>query len=916
MSENIVAVEIRGWDKKYTNKLGDHRDLGTVGTPNANASTALAKGLDGRSDSATVVTDTAGSPQGFGFVDSQSVLVDSTDFFSLRVWVLKDSDSDQIGLRILVDGSALVAATLRTDTGALSFQTGVQSATTYTGSATERVVGGQTWWEVWIAGADSTLTGLNSEALVRIYPAIDSQAATRSVTIGGVELYGAGESDGLSESPVALANADLLGTPANHGDHFFATRSFTSEKTGDGGTYTFFPLLYPDEWPRLGPTNTLFQDRLASMGSYSVEVAPQFWSSRSSVGIGSIEINNDDGALDGLITHNWRDRFVIVKIHNTSNSYLRPLQDFLQADNPGAETALIAIVESFEVVNESRLRIVIRDPVPDLYRPLNQYYPAGSASPDPYINAHYRGAPITLGQPKQCVPVLTDSSTLTYELHDSSIPNSEGTGLSSVSEVYIAGQPQSTESPTYGSATAGFTLNSSPTGRVSADPVSTSAATISGIAGEITARRAGIVFDDISLTGMALTHSSPEIEYTYGAYIDNPTQPSAILNWITSSVGGFWYVNRFGEIVIGQLKEPVSLLENLLIRSAASPNNLDPNGNVGWVVAGSADSTLDKVGLDGTVSASAIEETEAAGNVPLTVADGLVAVTASTNPVCMRVWVLKDAVSSPDINIRVLGDGSAFTSFTLDTSTGAVVDSSSGSNSAHSVTERTVAGQQWWELTMQADSASYTVLRPRIYPAGTTPADTRSGTNSAVIGGVELYDNITVSDVHGTPPNIYLSKVIDDDNIIGEIGIAIDNAPNLSDFMGTDKNWSRATTGEGSGENGEKFAREYQTDYRSSSVPHNTYRHSTGAKAPMSLHVDSVAAQTEADRVAAIYQQQRYFYSVTISMRFGSFEQLIDSVGQVFSVSSDRFLLDEKLVTLVGVEGEFLKNEIKLKFWG
>jgi hypothetical protein len=863
------------------------------------------------------LTDTAGSPQGFGLIDTQTVLVDSADFFTARIWILKDAETVKVGLRIRIDNSTnVIVTTFRTDTGSLVFQTGSQTATTYTGSATERELGGQTWWEVWIAGSDSTLTSINGDARIRIYPAIDSAASTRSTTIGGIELYGKGESNGTTESPIAVANVDLLGTPANHGDHFFASQAFTSEKTGDGGTYTLFPLTYPDEWARLGPTNRLFQDRLASIGSYNVQVAPQFWASTSSVGIGSIEINNDDGALDSLITHNWRDRFVIVKIHNTDNAYLRPKAGYLQADNRGAETALVAIVESFEVVDESRLRLIIRDPVPDLYRPINQYYPAGSASPDPYIDSAYRGAPITLGQPKQCLPVLTDASSNTYELHSSSLPSAEGTGLSSVAEVYIEGVPQSTESPTYGSATAGFTLTASPTGRVSADPVSTAAATIGGITGEITARRPGIVFDDTSLAGMALTHSSPEVEYTYGAYIDRPTQPSEILNWITSSVGGFWYVNRLGEIVFGQIKEPEVLLENLLISAGVSTTNLDPNAGNGWGVSGSADSDYDAVGLDGTVSASTIEETDGAAAIPITTDDGVISVSPSTNPVTMRCWVKKDAVSSPEPEFRVLGDGSEFIRVRLDTSDGSVLDSSSGSNSSVTVTERTVAGGQWWELVAQADSASYEVLRAQVYPAGATAANTRSGSSSAVVGGVEIYDNATVNNVKGTPPNLEVSRVLTDDDIVGEVSVSIDNAPNLSDFMGTNRNWSRASTGEGAGENGEKFSREYQVDYRSAKVPHNTYRHSTGARAPMSLHIDSTAAQTEADRVAAIYQQQRYFYSVAISMRFSAFEQLVDSVGQVFSITSSRFLLNGKLVTLVGVEGEFLKNEIKLKFWG
>jgi hypothetical protein len=915
-----VAVEILGWDSRYWNRLTDHRDLTSKGTSSGLTPT-LTTGMDGRPDSASILEDDGA---GYESHDSEVVLMDPYAYLTARVWVLKDAITDPIGIRIYHGGSVSVGYQFRTDTGALSVELPgtITEAAFYGAKATERQLGGQTWWEVWVYGRESGLGGFHlgaQDVWVTIFPAIGSAAATRATTIGGIELYDEG-SVSPTMSPLSLAWDDLDGTPPNHGDFYYSTKGFSTEKPGNGwkwesNIFGGSPEVEPDAWPREGPHNRVFEERVSGDIGYSVKASPQIWGSSSSVAIGTVELLNTDGALDELINHNWRDRFVKIKIHTDGTDYMPPKnRDLVNEYNKGsfgAELAVLAIVEKFELIGDDIARLTIRDPASDLYKPLNQSYPSASASPDPYIDSAYRIAPITLGKPKQVPPVLTDSAGVTYEIHSSSLPSAEGTGLSSVSEVYVDGSEYSSNSPTYSTVTAGFTLPSAASGRVTADPVSTAAATLPGICGEITARRPRVTFDPSSQITANIKHSSPEVDYEYGVYLDTPTNPSTALNWLASSIGGYWYVNRLGSVVFGQLKEPSIVLHNKLLDVGSDPRDITT-----WSKSSGVEYTYGYKGVDGLRTASFVED----ASWPLTndnINSGYMTFGA-TSQITIRVWVLSTApVESPRQKPWAMR--------LIDTSSSAHMRVSghySDSNTIYTaalapdqtdVSIVNLGGQDWCQVLVQWQNDGYTdPYLLRVYLAGEAASDLGSET----FGGFEIYEGATIADVKDTPPNLIISRKITNDMIIGDVSISIDNAPNLSNGMGANKNWQRGS-GEGGGLNGDKFSREYQFEYRSGNSLHSHYDHAVTASLPASAHVDETAAQAEADRISLMYQQRRHFYDLTIGISDESkFTAMIDSIGETFGVSCDRHGLSEKPLVLVGVDGNLLDNKIKLRFWG
>ncbi len=96
----------------------------------------------------------------------------------------------------------------------------------------------------------------------------------------------------------------------------------------------------------------------------------------------------------------------------------------------------------------------------------------------------------------------------------------------------------------------------------------------------------------------------------------------------------------------------------------------------------------------------------------------------------------------------------------------------------------------------------------------------------------------------------------------------------------------------------------------------SSYDHAVGAALPESLLIDPVASQTEADRFAALYGTEAKFWQVTIAATTDQFDNLLDDIGNTITIKSDRYGLGTgKDMVLVGVEGAFLSNEIRLTLW-
>lgn len=909
----VLAIETRAWNQYYFNHFPDCRDLGAVGTLVSGASVTYAKGLDGRPDSATVLTDdNSQSPNTYERWDSPTVSFLDYDYTVVRAYVLKDAANSVTSLFRAFQGSLPVwSYQFRADTGGLTLDPGSTNAVTYGSKATLRTIAGQEWWEIWIWGADPDAAGFHNgdnQRYLRVYPAAGSPTAAASITIGNIEMYSDGDAPDSSESPEVYSWGDLDGTPPNYGEFHWASKEFNSGWHGNQLNWDldslFSPLGNPQGYPRKGNPFVQYADRLLGGVSYSISIKPSPWGGTSAATFGTIEICNADGAYDDLIYHNWRDRYVNVWLHDTDEEFLEPFNDLIptviEGADTGAKLVFRAIVESFSA-SETTLKLVIRDAVPELYAPLNQSYP--ELSPNTYIDAVGRAAPISLGTPLNVKPVLINSSTNDYEVHDSTLPTAEGTGLSSTDTVY-----DDNSSISFTGETAGFSLSTASSGRVAADVTSTAAATISGITGELTARRPNITFDDAAILDTTLYHSSPQNEYNYGAYLQESTTPATVLNWMASTINGYWFVNRFGDIKIGQLRDPGFAMVNILIDSGASPYT-----DYGWEnSANPVTITTGKRGVDGELTAVKLTDDNVdfeSLRTPAFYAD-------QDQKITYRVWVLKENLESPrdapcafrlldTVSLAVFGRIATFRPDDGSYTTAATAPDDI------SVTQVTLGGQEWWEVVAEATCPAGNPTKLIIYPSGETAANQ----GDITVGGVEIYLGAELTDIRSKPPTLTLRKEISSWQIIGDIRVSDDLAPNLSNGMGADKNWS--TGSEGGGLNADKFSRAYQYEYRSSSALHSNYSHAEEAQLPMSLHRDQEGAAAEADRICAVYQQKRAFYELTIGFDDPTkLLEYVDAIGTTFSVTADRFDLDQRSLMLVGVSGEISNNKINLTFWG
>jgi len=226
-------------------------------------------------------------------------------------------------------------------------------------------------------------------------------------------------------------------------------------------TYYFSDVEYGDDG-----TNW-HHARLINDIAYSREGLVFLWGERSKgSGLGNIEIINDDGAFDFLVTD--------------SQSNARVAVFEVSQDKPMSEAIPIAAgrVLMIEAQGESTVRLVTGDILADLDVPLQTSLYADGDGVDTLIG---RPRPVVLGSPVSCPIVLVDDVDYDYDCHD----NDEFT----VSMVRDSGFPLNVGTlPGEGYKLAtdpgihGITLLQMPVGRIVAD-VSTSSASSSAIIG-------------------------------------------------------------------------------------------------------------------------------------------------------------------------------------------------------------------------------------------------------------------------------------------------------------------------------------------------------------------------------------------------------------------------------------------------
>tara|TARA_R110001606_G_scaffold118915_3_gene249730 strand:+ start:228 stop:1670 length:1443 start_codon:yes stop_codon:yes gene_type:complete len=285
----------------------------------------------------------------------------------------------------------------------------------------------------------------------------------------------------------------------------------TSEKVRYMATHSFVSK------PTDTPANIVYDDLIVSVPTIQSQVGMAF-------GVGDIDLVND-GSLDVWLNDAWDGRGLSLLIGDPT--WAR--DDFRQIAS--------LVTESFEVVNNNKMRLRVRDKREKLnINTQNNYYTSGEAFGKPI--------PLTVGQVFNLTPVLINASTHQYQVHDGQINAISQVRDSGVSVSFTANLSAGT-----------FVLSSQPSGVITCDvqgakPSGTYLTKTADIV-EYLSKREALVTADIDAASIASFNTT--VPYTVGFYIASRQNLISVIDKLMNSVGSYWLFNRAGKMVLWQL---------------------------------------------------------------------------------------------------------------------------------------------------------------------------------------------------------------------------------------------------------------------------------------------------------------------------------------------------------------------------
>lgn len=157
-------------------------------------------------------------------------------------------------------------------------------------------------------------------------------------------------------------------------------------------------------------------------------------------------------------------------------------------------------------------------------------------------------------------------------------------------------------------------------------------------------------------------------------------------------------------------------------------------------------------------------------------------------------------------------------------------------------------------------------------------------------------------------------------NLLGDITCKLDEARGLTDSVGAERNWSPHGPGDvapyvtaSDPTRAERIQSPHQVRVGAGSF-HPSYAHAVGAEALYTLLSAVVHAQTEADRLKALYAIERYFYRCSAALD-GSLSYTLEP-GDIVTVTDNRFGLNAKRLLVLGGRTRLLSRRTDLLLWG
>ena len=294
---------------------------------------------------------------------------------------------------------------------------------------------------------------------------------------------------------------------------YFSNRGFTS---------------YPSD----SPASTAYEDILIKVPLIRSQMADVF-KGKSLVSFGDIDIDNANGVRDSWLLDAWDGR--PVKIHLGDPSW--PKSDFRQI--------FFGTIEDIQASGNRTLTLRIRDRQHLLDVPLQTNRIGGAGT------TKDQRIPVCYGEVKNIEPVLIDSATRKYQIHDGSIQ--------SLDAVYQDGVLLAGANYTATLGSGFFVMNVAVTGRITCDVKGGNASSYVNTTADIIKR---IITDRTSLTSgdidsTSITQLNTDAPGVVGVYINDDTATVlSTLDTLVVGAGAYYCIGRDGKVVVGLFKVP------------------------------------------------------------------------------------------------------------------------------------------------------------------------------------------------------------------------------------------------------------------------------------------------------------------------------------------------------------------------
>ena len=686
------------------------------------------------------------------------------------------------------------------------------------------------------------------------------------------------------------------------------------------------------------PASTWFQGVLSGDISYKWRVAAPFTGRKPVAGIGALVLANNSGNFDDAMGWEFRDGAVTIKMLDVGQDW-----------SAGTVIAT-AIADKASLDSVKNLRITLRDSAAILDQPIQQSTFTIGEAPD----AENKLKPYSFGTPLSCDPVLINESTLAYDAHDSTVVEIDKVRDNGLEVGFAV-------------TDTGFTLTSAASGKITCDPVATGTGNLSVIDD-------GVETDGAILSNLDRTIQNPNRVYNSPQGFIDITGHS--VDTKAASAGGKYYFEMYVNFRAGFVTSadfPEGSWASAIGIGAAAPTNghrisnadeyacwttYDTNvstaaidtwedgtridddlnvsaeaGGTGWTGATigvliNFDDMQVSFRINGTAKGTTLSITS---NSPLDTFYPLVAVAGTNNtdirsqdnkvtlylhdenfnqsiPAGYTSWAGSAYASTTDFSDFITSITDKISGLTVDTTTQAEIDAIGYSYSYYLKDSRTAA--QVLFDGCASHSGWYYISR----------------TGNLTFGRLAEPGGAGVAE-------------FTDAEIIDVSSIVTDYAPGLSNRMGALRNWYKLNLNTIDTSLDEdvrvQLSDQYQHEASSSNTLASGYNHAIGNTILPTLFRTAANADDEADRLTALYATERRF--ITVDAAFDLSQFILMDLGDTVSIDFDRFGFGSAAGSgafssgfsdgwdlgsagtqylVLGIEGNFISNRIRLTLWG